>query len=94
MSMKRTKKATSKVSQTEGSLGFNPPTGGVPKWEEAIANKADDSFVAYTPSRRFAKEEYVSHAKFGKGYVVGVDGNRIEVLFEDGIRKLAHGVTA
>ena len=84
MSMKRTKKATSKVSQAEGSLGFNPPAAGVPKWEDAVANKADDSFAAYAPSRRFAKEDYVSHAKFGKGYVLGVDGNR----------KLAHGVTA
>ena len=96
MSMKRTKKSSSatKGSQSEGSMGFNPPTTVLPKWEEATAEKPDEAFVPYALSRTFTRSELVLHPKFGKGVVVGVDGARIEVLFSDGVRKLAHGVAS
>ncbi len=93
MSMKRTKKATSsKSSQAEGSLGFNPPPG-LPKLDEVIADKADSDFVDYAPTRTFARGDLVNHVKFGKGYVVSVDPSRAEILFAEGIKKLAHGAT-
>ena len=33
------------------------------------------------------------HAKFGKGIVVDVEPSRVEVLFQDGPKKLAHGLS-
>ncbi len=94
MSMKRTKKATnSKGSQGEGSLGFNPPPAGLPKLEDIIAEKADSDFVDYSPARTLTRGELVNHAKFGKGYVVGVETNRADILFAEGLKKLAHGTT-
>ncbi|MEZ4408665.1 MAG: hypothetical protein R3A52_19660 [Polyangiales bacterium] len=35
----------------------------------------------------------MAHPKFGKGLVVAVDGGRIDVLFEEGVKKLVHGVS-
>lgn len=94
MSMKRTKKATSsKGSQAEGSLGFNPPPAGLPKLDEVIAEKADSNFVDYSPSRTFARNELVNHSKFGKGIVISVDATRAEILFTEGLKKLVHGAT-
>ncbi len=97
MSMKRTKKAVGgagRGAQAEGSLGFNPPPAGTPKWDEIMANKTDDVFVAYSPGRKFQREELIAHAKFGKGVVFAVDGQRIEVIFEEGVKRLAHGIAA
>ncbi len=93
MSMKRTKKATSgKSGQSEGSLGFNPPTHDLPKLDEVLADKPDSAFADYAPSRALARGDLVAHAKFGRGYVVAVDGSRAEILFAEGVKKLAHGV--
>lgn len=94
MSMKRTKKATgSKGSQAEGSLGFNPPTAELPKLEEMLADKPDSAFVDYAPSRTFTRGDAVNHTKFGRGCVIAVDTSRAEILFAEGLKKLAHGVS-
>jgi hypothetical protein len=94
MSMKRAKKATnSKSSQGEASLGFNPPTTGIPNLEEALAGKSDEDFVAYAPSHTFKRGDLVAHTKFGRGVIVSTDGSRAEMLFADGLKKLAHGVS-
>lgn len=94
MSMKRTKKATSgKSSQAEGSLGFNPPPSGLPNLEELLADKPDSAFTEYAPARSFARGELVTHAKFGKGYVLSADTSRAEILFAEGLKKLAHNVS-
>ncbi|MBL8604543.1 MAG: hypothetical protein JNK72_21635 [Myxococcales bacterium] len=93
--MKRTKKASgTRGGPAEGSMGFNPPPSGLPKWAELIAEKADDAFVPYEMSSRYERGALVQHGKFGKGYVTSVEGNRVEVVFEDAVRKLAHGVSA
>ncbi len=95
MSMKRTKKASSsgRGAQAEGSLGFNPPTSGVPDWAEITGDKPDSAFVAYAPAQTYGRNDLVQHAKFGRGVVLAVDGSRIEVLFQEGVKKLGHGVT-
>jgi hypothetical protein len=94
MSMKRTKKATnSKGAQGEGSMGFNPPPAGLPKLEDVVADKADTDFTPYAPTRTFIRGELVSHTKFGKGYVIGVDTTRAEILFAEGLKKLAHAAS-
>lgn len=94
MSMKRSKKASSsssKGSQGEGSLGFNPPPSALPRWDEIVASQPDESFSPYSVGASFERNALVNHVKFGKGVVLGVDGKKIEVLFSDGVKKLAHG---
>lgn len=94
MSMKRTKKASGgKGNQTEGSLGFNPPPAELPKWADSVALQDDGVFVPYTISKVYTRGDYVLHAKFGKGWVIGVEPSKVDVLFEEGTKKLAHGVT-
>ncbi|HEY2509248.1 MAG TPA: hypothetical protein VGI39_00195 [Polyangiaceae bacterium] len=46
--------------------------------------------MPYSLATRFAKGQLVTHPKFGKGIVVHVEGARIEVLFEEGPKKLGH----
>lgn len=60
-------------------------------WTEHVEGKPDDGFTPYNMSHRFDKGALVSHGKFGKGVVVGVEPQRIEVLFQDGMKKLGHG---
>lgn len=95
MSMKRTKKAggSTRGAGTEGSLGFNPPSRDLPKWDEAVGAQAEESFKSYSPSQSFTHNALMTHPKFGKGLVVAVDGGRIDVLFEEGVKKLVHGVS-
>jgi len=92
MSMKRAKKATGgRPTSTETSLGFNPPPE-TPKWDQAVAAADETTFVPYEPAKRYERGALVTHTRFGKGLVLSVDGPRIEVLFEDAIRRLGHGV--
>lgn len=93
MSMKRTKKATgSGRGSGEGSLGFSPPSLEVPAWEQAVNALGAEEFVAYVPAQTYKRDALIDHAKFGRGKVLAVDGGRIEVLFSDGVKKLAHGL--
>ena len=94
MSMKRTKKSagSARAGSSEGSFGFNPPTTVVPEWAKVMDGQPEDAFSAYLPAKTYARDTLVDHAKFGKGKVLAVDGGRIEVLFSDGVKKLAHGV--
>ena len=94
MSMKRTKKATgtTRGASADGSLGFNPPNTEMPTWQEAVGAHGPDGFITYAPAQTYKRDSLVDHAKFGKGKVIAVDGGRIEVLFSDGVKKLAHGV--
>ncbi len=93
MSMKRSKEVR-RGRESEGDGGFFSPKQP-PKewdWEKDVASQPDDAFTAYSPKSRFARAAYVSHVKFGKGIVIDVDPLRVEVLFSDGPRKLAHGL--
>ena len=62
-------------------------------WEQQVEGKADDAFVAYALSTRFEKGQLVTHVKFGKGVVVDVEPSRVEILFQDGKKKLGHGAS-
>jgi hypothetical protein len=61
-------------------------------WEELTTDVADSQFKAYAPSTRFENGALLNHSKFGKGAVVAVEANKIDVLFQDGPKKLGHGV--
>lgn len=62
-------------------------------WQSKIAGKAAHVFVLYTPRESFKEGALMRHSKFGDGWVVRViDAGKIEVLFQDAIRTLAHAL--
>jgi hypothetical protein len=95
MSMKRTKQRTSggRDKDVDGDF-WKKPTEPEKSWQEHVEGKADDAFVPYALSSRFTKGQLVTHVKFGKGIVVDADASRVEILFQDGKKKLGHGQVA
>jgi hypothetical protein len=94
MSMKRSKQRSSGAGRRGGDDDapvWAKPAEPEPAWEEVEA-KPQESFVAFVLSSRYAKGDLILHPKFGKGLVVAVEGTRIEVLFQDGKKKLGHAV--
>ncbi|AKU96716.1 hypothetical protein AKJ09_03380 [Labilithrix luteola] len=92
MSMKRTKQRTTSGRDQDGGTDFwAKPATPEKTWEEQVEGKGDDAFVAYALSTRFTKGQLVTHPKFGKGVVVDADASRVEILFQDGKKKLGHG---
>jgi Zn ribbon nucleic-acid-binding protein len=65
----------------------------VSTWERAIAGKPPNAFTAYRISLQFGPGDLVKHPKFGDGVVAKViDQSKVEILFKDGPRTMAHGV--
>lgn len=63
------------------------------EWQGRIAGKMASDFSKYTPKGTFDTDDLLHHAKFGDGFVVRViEGNKIEVMFQDGPRVLAMGL--
>jgi hypothetical protein len=91
MSMKRTKQRSTGSSRDSDNENdpWAKPAAPDPEWSE-IEGKPDGSFVPWAMSTRFVKGDLILHSKFGKGMVLGVEGTRIEVLFQDGKKKLGH----
>jgi hypothetical protein len=94
MSIKRSKQRSqgSGRSQADDDSpgGWGKPPEPEKTWAEHLEGKGDDAFLPYAMSTRFTKGQLLAHPKFGKGVVVGVEGARIEVLFEEGAKKLGH----
>ena len=64
----------------------------VQDWEQRIAGKSLESFKRYSITQVFEVDELLTHKKFGEGFVVEVlDGNKVSVMFRDGLRVLAQG---
>lgn len=64
------------------------------EWGSRIAGKAASAFIFYSPRTTFKADQLMRHPKFGDGYVSEViDVGKIEVVFRDGPRTLAHGLT-
>ena len=94
MSIKRTKQRSfnSRDQDSEAGSPFgNKTVEPVKTWPEHMDGKVDESFVPYAMGTRFDKGALLTHPKFGKGIVVGVEPQWIEVLFEEGVKKLGHG---
>ena len=93
MSIKRTKQRSfgSRDRDGDDSPFGSKPADPVKTWAEQVEGKTDESFVPYAFTSRFEKGALLLHSKFGKGVVVGVEPQRIEVLFEEGLKKLGHG---
>ena len=96
MSMKRTKQRGAGGGREKE---LDPNFWGKPQepektWEEQVEGKPEESFAPYALSERFSKGQLVLHTKFGKGVVVDVEANRVEILFQEGKKKLGHGQQA
>jgi hypothetical protein len=60
-------------------------------FHEAVGDRAPEEARRYKPADRFAAGEMIEHAKFGLGVVKRVEVTKIEVIFCDQTRTLAHG---
>jgi hypothetical protein len=94
MSMKRTKQRSSGSgrSSDDDDKAWAKPASPEPAWAD-VDSKPDASFVPFALSSRYAKGDLILHGKFGKGLVLDVEGTRIEVLFQDGKKKLGHAAS-
>lgn len=92
MSMKRSKpKSSGGARNTDGDSSFwAKPAEPELTWEQHVEGKADDAFAPYALSSQYTKGALVSHPKFGKGVVVDVEASRVEILFQEGKKKLGH----
>lgn len=93
MSMKRTKQRGAggdRGKDTDVDF-WAKPSAPEKSWDEQMDGKPEDAFVQYVLSERYAKGQLVLHAKFGKGVVVDADNSRVEILFQEGKKKLGHG---
>jgi hypothetical protein len=96
MSMKRTKQrgpAGGRDKELDSNF-WGKPTEPEKTWEEQVEGKPDDAFAPYAMGERYTKGQLVLHSKFGKGVVIDVEANRIEILFQEGKKKLGHGQSA
>lgn len=94
MSMKRSKEVRRRGRDDQDNDSFSSkPDAKKWDWEKDIASQPDDAFTKYAPQARFTKEALVMHAKFGKGIVIDVEPSRVEVLFQEGLKKLAQGLS-
>lgn len=63
-------------------------------WEKSIAGKSVHDFRPYRVSEIFEEGDLVRHSKFGDGVVTRLlEGKKVEILFKDDARTLAHGLT-
>lgn len=64
-------------------------------WAKAIAGKTVDQFRPFTVHDTYEEGELLQHKKFGEGVVLRVvEFRKIEVLFQDATRMLAHGMAS
>jgi hypothetical protein len=64
-------------------------------WEKSIAGQPPSAFRAYRIFETFNPGDLVRHSKFGDGVIARViDRGKIEVLFQEGPKTLAHNQQA
>ena len=89
--MKRSK-AKSSGKEKDGEVDFwAKPKTPEKTWEEAVEGKPDVDFIPYVMTEKLTKGQLVLHSKFGKGIVMEVETARVEILFQEGKKKLGHG---
>lgn len=91
MSMKRAKQRTGGREKDIETDFWAKPVAPEKTWEEQVEGKPDDDFAPYSMTEKYAKGQLVLHPKFGKGAVVDVEAARVEILFQEGKKKLGHG---
>ncbi len=93
MSIHRPKRVTYRTTRDAASNSDAPKEAKAPEWAQAVEGKGAKEFKAYAVSSTYAQGDLVRHPKFGQGVVVAAEQNKIDVLFEDGTRKLAHALS-
>ncbi|MBX3228375.1 MAG: hypothetical protein KIT84_06965 [Labilithrix sp.] len=89
--MKRAKQRTGGREKDIETDFWAKPTQPEKSWEEQVEGKEDESFVPYRLADKYTKGQLLLHTKFGKGVVVDADTSRVEILFQEGKKKLGHG---
>jgi hypothetical protein len=85
-------KSPAKPRATKGAAASKTERTAKLTWEKSIAGQPANAFKAYSIKAFFSEGELVRHSKFGDGVVARViDPTKVEVLFEDGPRTMAHG---
>lgn len=90
MSMKRTKQRSTGKDSDNATDFWAKPVAPEKTYDEAMEGKTDEQFKPYALNERFAKGDLLVHSKFGRGVVTDVEGSRVEILFQDGKKKLGH----
>jgi len=80
------KKPRKKAVRKDGRAG----AGGVPSFAALQELLGDKDIFDYKMGHVFDLNASIRHPKFGVGYVVFVAPQRIDVIFEDGMRSLVH----
>jgi hypothetical protein len=93
MSMKRTKQKSTGKEKDAARDFWAKPAEIERTWEESVEGKPDPDFTLYMMTERFTKGQLILHPKFGKGIVTDVEPLRVEILFQEGKKKLGHGQT-
>ncbi len=96
MSMKRSKQRSSGSSRHDDEPSFFSKRGEAEpekSWDADVGSHADGDFQPYSLKSHFEKGALVMHPKFGKGMVVALQGGTVDVLFQDGKKKLGHAAT-
>jgi hypothetical protein len=92
MSIKRTNpKADRRASggESTGRSVTPAPRKKEMTWHEAMADKSEAEFVNYTMRGHFTPGTLLRHSTFGKGVVLSVDVQKMEVLFAESKKMLA-----
>jgi len=95
MSMKRTRAKSygSSRRDNDGTISFGKSSQAAEKtWDDYVSGQSDDAFVPYSMKTKFEQGALINHPKFGKGVVLGVEEQRMDVLFADGKKKLGQGL--
>ena len=95
MSMKRTKQRGSggRRDKDIDQDFWAKPKEAEKTWEQATENQPEEAFIVYAMTNRYTKGQLVLHPKFGKGIVTDVEASRVEILFQEGKKKLGHGAS-
>ncbi len=91
MSMKRAKAKTTGKAKDGTADFWAKPVAPEKNWEESTTDQPDEAYTPFSMGTTFIKGQLVIHSKFGKGVVTDVEAARVEILFQDGKKKLGHG---
>lgn len=91
MSMKRAKQRTGGREKDIETDFWAKPAEPEKTWLEHVDPQPDEAFSPYSMTERYEKGKLVLHTKFGKGIVTEVEASRVEILFQEGKKKLGHG---
>jgi len=90
MSIKRTKEVSRRRTPDFDDSGRRKEPERVYTWDGDIAPHLAEPIVGYLPAHKYAKDTLLMHKVFGVGIVTKVEGTKLEILFKDGAKKLAH----